>query len=354
MDLKKHNSNLEAWFLSLKPEQFPGEEDYVAYYKSLKGKLSKVQKQVTQGADKTDGTSLTWHDQSHIDTVVKQVSDLISYKSAELTPFEVFLLLTSIQIHDVMNSDGREEHELRSIDILSILQIGGLVDSVTKNVIKNIVACHSGYYNRGDYKEKDKIGYLFQYEESLKGEKIRFQFLAALLRLADEYSDNEYRAMSYLLEMGKIQDLSEIHHKYAECLHSVMIGKDTGIVDFDFHIQIKDASRMFKKYDKEKQTEEMVYLIDEIFLRTLKSHYETIYCMRYLRPFVTITKLSIKIKVELSDITKPLSTKYELVEKGYPSGSYNIMDYCQDQLRLNGSYWSGYHIKEYIEKYKLT
>lgn len=353
MDLKKYN-NLEKWFLTLKPLDFPGGENYVSYYETLKSKLKPIQKQVTQGADETDGTSLTWHDQSHIDTVIEQVSSLLKYsKSHQLSPFESFILLVSIQIHDIMNSDGREEHENRSTDILAILNLSGLIDSVTKRTIKDIVACHSGSFTRGSSNEKDKIGFLLQNEYTLKGEKIKIQFLAALLRLADEYSDNEYRAMAYLLEMNKIKELSEVHHKYAQCLHSVIIEKDSGIVKFDFHVQVPDALRMYSKYNREKKTVESVYLIDEIFERTLKSHYETIYCMRYLRPYISIEKLSIKIEVEVADMVNRLRTTYELVEKGYPNGMHNIYELCQDQLRLNGSYWGGYQIENYIKEHDI-
>lgn len=353
MDLKQFG-NLESWFLTLKSSDFPGGEDYVAYYSTLKSKLTPIQKQVTQGADKKDGTSLTWHDQSHIDNVVEQASNLLKYTTShDLSPFESFILLTAIQIHDVMNSDGRASHENKSTDILGILDLGGLIDSVTKRTIKDIVACHSGSFTKGITEEKDKIGFLLQPEYSLKGEKIKIQFIASILRLADEYSDNEYRAMSFLLEMKKIEELSEVHHMYAHCLHSVNIKKDTGIVEFDFHVQVGDALKMFSKFNKGKQSVENVYLIDEIFERTLKSHYETIYCMRYLRPYISITKLSIKIEIEVADMQQRLRTTYELVEKGYPTEMHNIYSLCQDQLKLNGSYWGGYQIEEYIKKHNL-
>ena len=353
MDYKKH-SDLENWFLSKPPESFPNKEDFVSLYKTLKTKLKQVQKQVTQGANATDGTSLTWHDQSHIDMVATQASHLLSYKEATISPFETFILLVAIQIHDVMNSDGRDEHENRATDIFSILNIGGIIDSVIKRAISDVVASHSGSFTRGTEKERDKISYLLPSIYPLKGEKIKMRFLAAILRLADEYADNENRALSYLLQLGKIEKLSEIHQKYAHCLHSVTIEKNTGIIEFDFHVQLPDAQMMFEKFDKEKQTVENVYLIDEIFCRTIKSHYETIYCMRFMRPYINIDKLSIMIEIEVSDITKKLRATYELVEKGYPNTYQNIYDLCQDQLKLNGGLWSGLYIKEYIEKHNLN
>jgi hypothetical protein len=346
--------NLESWFLNQSIDKFPGKADYGSYYKTLKDKLKVVQRQVTQGADNTDGTSLTWHDASHIETVIEQASALLSYTNVTISPFEAFILLVSIQIHDIMNSDGRDGHEERAIEIFSILELSGIIESVIKRTIDKIINCHSGTFTRSNVKEKDKIGYLLQPFYNLKGEKIKMQFLAAILRLADEYADNENRAMSYLLKLGKIQKSSEIHHKYAECLHAVHIESNTGIVKFDFHIEVPDAIKLFEKQVKEKETIIQVFLIDEIFSRILKSFHETIYCMRFLRPDISISKLSIHIEIELKDHSKELSLDFELVEKGYPIVTDNILELCEDKLKLNGSYWSGENLKKYIQKHNLN
>ena len=158
MDYKKA-LHLEPWFLQLPPSSFPGSEDYVAFYKTLKEKLRPIHKQVTAGADYTDGTSLTWHDDSHIEKVIQKASELLTYKNASVSPFEAFILLVSIQLHDIMNSDGRTDHENRAIEIFSILEINGLVDNFVKDPIKKIISCHSGSFKNGDLKEKDKIGF---------------------------------------------------------------------------------------------------------------------------------------------------------------------------------------------------
>jgi hypothetical protein len=342
--------NLEEWFLSLPKSKFPGSFDYVGIYRALKAKLEPVQKQVTQGADEKDGTSLTWHDQSHIDMVMIKASELLAYQHAKICPFEAFILLCAIQLHDIMNSVGRDGHEDHSTDILSYLEIPGLIDSMVKKAIGDIVSCHSGSFMRGTSKERDKIGFTLQPIYPLKGEDVQMQFLAAILRLADEYSDNELRAMSYLLSLGKIKEGSEAHHKYAECLHSVRVEKNTGTVKLDFHVQHEDTFKFFNKVNREKETIEPVYIIDEIFTRVMKAYYETMYCMRYMRPFIPITKLAIFIEVVVPDRTRPLNTEIELVEKGYPTENYTILDLCADKLRLNGAHWSGYNIQEYIKK----
>ena len=350
MELKKHNDSLEEWFLQSKPSDFPDSISLVSKYEEIVKALKPVHKQVTAGADFSDGTSLTWHDESHIKKVIKQVSKLVRYKDADITRFEAFVLLVAIQIHDIKNIEGREEHENRAISIFNDLNITGLVDSILLKNIGFVASCHAGSVILGGRKEKDKISLLAA--SVFKGDKkIRLRFLAALLRLADEYADDSERAMSYLLKIGKIKEESIIHQKHAQCLIDVNIEAGSGKVDFDYHLAAEDALKKFPKYIKEKDTYEDVYLLDEIFERTVKSHFETIYCMRYLRPDISVTKLHVTIEIEHLKITQQLSIKYELEEMGYPNTELSILEVCGDKyLRQNGGYWSGENLKNYLEK----
>lgn len=346
MDLRTFNNNIEAWFLARSPHEFPDGVDYVSHYRSLKSALAPVQKSVTAGADFTDNTSLTWHDESHIIKVIKQVSQLLSYDRAHVTAFEAFVLLVAIQIHDVKNIEGRDEHENRAIEIFSDLNITGLIDSILLKYISFVASCHAGSIMIGSRQEKDKISLL---NDLFKGERtIRLRFIAALIRLADEYSDDSARAMSFLLKIGKIRTGSIIHQKHAECLASVDIEPNAGKIDFDYHLTVEDALKKFPKYNKSKTSYEDVYLLDEIFERTMKSHYETVYCMRYLRPYVSITKLNISIVIEHLRIQHQLKIAYELEEKGYPNDELTIFEIAGDKLRTEGGYWSGETLKEYL------
>lgn len=350
MDLSKYNLNIEDWFLSREQSDFPDGTKYVDNYKSICGALRKVHKEVTEGADFTDDTSLTWHDESHVKKVIKQASRLLSYSSTQITAYETFALLVAIQIHDVMNIRGRDEHENHAIEIFNDLRIDGLVDSILLKNIGFIASCHAGSVLIGEKKEKDKIHLLNA--TTFKGDRIiHLRFLAALLRLADEYADDAERAMSFLLKIGKIKKGSIIHQKHAGALIDVDIQPNTGKIDFDYHIMVDDAIKKFPKFIKQKDTFEDIYLLDEIFERTVKSHYETIYCMRYLRPYISINKIHVSIELEHSDLAKQFSINYELEEKGYPNDELTILGLCGDKyLRNNGGYWSGENLSEYILK----
>ncbi|MFA5770963.1 MAG: hypothetical protein WC894_05735 [Patescibacteria group bacterium] len=349
MDFTIFNNSLECWFINRQQSEFPDSTDYVGNYRAIVNKLKEVHSEVNAGADFKDETTLTRHDSSHINKVIYQISKLLSYEAAKISPFETFHLLVAVQIHDVKNIESREGHENSAVQIFNDLGISGLIDTRLLKNIGYIASCHAGSYARDGKKEKDKIGYLlptFTYKDAFQ---IRPQYLAALLRLADEYADETARAMTYLLKIEKVKKASIIHQKHAESLRNVAITKDSGIVEFDYYIKREDALVKFPKYIKEIDTWEDKYLLDEIFERTVKSHYETIYCMRFLRPYISVNKINVCIEIEKQKIDdKEPIPPYELIEKGYPNDSYTIVDLCGEVLKKNGGYWSGENLKDYL------
>jgi hypothetical protein len=349
MDLKEFKYNFEQWFLKRPQEEFPDNVDYVGDYKTIISKLQPIHEQVNAGADFTDKSTLTRHDKSHIYKVIRQISKLLSYDKASISAYEAFHLLVAVQIHDIKNIEGREEHENNAVEIFNDLNISGLIDSRLLKNIGYIASCHAGSFIREGKKEKDRIG--FQLSTYMYNDKfqIRPQFLAALLRIADEFADDISRSMPYLLKLKKVEQKSIIHQKHAESLRYVSIKADTGIVDFDYYVKVEDALVKFPKYLKDIDSWEEKYLLDEIFERTVKSHYETNYCMRFLRPFISINKIQVTIEIEKpKNFAMPLILHYEMIEKGYPNDGFNIIDLCGESLKRNGGYWSGENLKSYL------
>lgn len=349
MDLSGFKNNLEQWFLKREQKEFPDNVDYVGDYKTIVSKLKPIHDQVNAGADFTDQSTLTRHDKSHINKVIHQISKLISYCNASITPYETFHLLIAVQIHDIKNIEGRDEHENNAIEIFNDLEISGLIDYRLLKNIGYIASCHAGSFTREGKKEKDRIGFQLSTYMYLDGFQIRPQFLASLLRLADEYADDAARSMPYLLKLKKVTKSSIIHQKHAESLRLVSIKPDTGIVDFDYYVKLEDALVKFPKYLKNLDSWEDKYLLDEIFERTVKSHYETIYCMRFLRPSISINRIQVSIEIEKPrEAPKPIIFHYEMIEKGYPNDGFDIIDLCGEYLKNNGGYWSGENLKDYL------
>lgn len=301
---------------------FPADHAKRCYYKryeSLSDKLhADFHSHVVVGAATVDGGVLTDHGSDHINTVIQRAGLLLDYEGShpgyELSPFEIYLLLIAIHFHDLGNMLGREDHEKR-IELMMGAVSSHLGDETEKKFIRNIAAVHGGEID-GD---KDTISYL-NLSEPVNGKDVRPQLLAAILRFADELSDDSLRATRILQALKVIPKESEIFHKYASCLHSVMVRHGDKLVDLCFNIHVKDLVVKFGKKEKD-GTISSVFLIDEIFKRTVKTHLERVYCSRHMFPAVDVRAVCVKIEFskdnEHPGVQLP-QIAYRLEERGYP------------------------------------
>jgi hypothetical protein len=350
------DKTIEQILLSQKKEMFPpfskerGEMSYPDKYKNIKRELIKVHNSVEKGAMASElekyiqekssvGDSefrgglesalvyLNNHGKDHVDKVIEKVSEILRYFPPDkgLTPYEMFVLLCAIQIHDTGNTFGREKHEQ---------VIGTIFDKECSKIIPNnferkgivrIAMVHGGEI----FGNKDTIKILSS-AINYYNFNVRERLLAALLRFADELADDISRADRYGIESEKIPEHSKIFHYYSQSLHTVAIVRNSQskelhlelIYDFDSII----AKKKFIRENNEK------YLIDEIYDRTIKMEKERRYCMRYLRPYFYLSSIRVDIKITNVDyalISKDIS--YVLEEEGYPDTKIEIKD------RLSGS-----------------
>lgn len=249
----------------------------------------------------------------------------------------------SIQIHDLGNMRGRTGHEARAIEILDSVYKN--LDSTERSIINDIVEAHSGDIE-GD---KDKISHLE--EETIHIEKIHTRFVAAILRFADELADDPNRASINLLKEGQLKKGSEIHHLYAYSLTTTLLPPNSKTINLNFTIEKEFAEKKYGKYDKDLKTDTEVYLLEEIFERTLKMHLEGIYCMRFLRPYISIERINVSIKIVPQGLNKRIQPiEYELVERGYPEAKTDIYTLTGNKLTLEGKKWTGDLLKTYIKE----
>lgn len=148
--------------------------------------------------------------------------------------------------------------------------------------------------------------------------------------MADELADDRSRASRFALQANAIPEPSRIYHQYSQSLHSVTISEREITLAFDFPAHVATAT--FPKDD------EATYLLDELFLRTIKMHTERMYCMRFLRPHIRLDEIRVHIEVFDNEYTKHLARiSYRLVERGYPSRpNGGIKALCPDLDIWNG------------------
>jgi hypothetical protein len=207
-------------------------------------------------------------------------------------------------------------------------------DHTEKKVIFTIASAHAGLLSDGS--TEDTISLLETEPIDLMGQSIRNRLLAAILRLSDELADDYRRTSKTIIDLQRVRGESKIYHIYSSCLNSVMIEKSEIRLSYDL-----EESNALVEYPKANGT--TVFLIDEIYARTLKMHSELVYCMRFMRPDFQINRINVKISIHPPNpLIPPMNFGYTLQETGYPTY------HCGSIYELCPNLVTGVQIKDQI------
>jgi hypothetical protein len=270
---------------------------------------------------------LTRHGKGHIESVIKHASSMIKYiendgEKWRIKPFEAFILLCAIQIHDLGNKYGREKHTTTFYnDFIKYADESYITSSALKDCIYKIARVHGGKIE-GDKDTIEKTQ--LQMKKTIDNIDVNQQLLAAILRFSDELADDQKR----MKDINNMPEFSKIFHFYSKVLHTARIVKnemnDAYSVELGYFLNNDEALKHYKKID-EKGTIEEVKLLDEIFNRTIKMERERRYCSRYFHPYFQINEIMVKIDISSSTFdTYPI--QYTLPAKGYPNEDICIPD----------------------------
>lgn len=333
-------STVESWFES------KGKKEYATQNAALSIFLGPKHQYVVNGANykeliqKGEIVYLNDHGPNHIKAVENRALQLLNAPNLELNPKEFFYLLNAIQIHDIGNIYGRTNHVNNVRNFLPEIKPILNVDDIELKYIRQIAEAHGGELADGD---KDKISKLSPLVKTDNVE-VRQQLLASILRFADELADEKTRCDRHSLENGLIPPTSEIFHAYSYCLDCTLIKHDLKTIELHFKIPKEFAIKQFGK-DKKKS-----HLIDEIYKRVLKMHYERIYASRFWGGHIDLEKIWVSIEFYssyLDDFVHDTIT-FEIKESGYPSEPINgIYGLCKE-LTINGKKLDGSYIASKI------
>ena len=301
---------------------------------------AEAREQAARG-EEIDPGLLTDHGPHHVEKVIERATDLIAAEGLELSTRELFMLLLAIQLHDVGNAYGREHHEEKVWEVLRRVR-GDDLDEVETRAICQIVEAHGGETADGS---KDRIGPIYP-QQQIFGQTVRLQLLAAILRFADELAEDSSRAARFLMESGQLPKRSEAYHEYAKSLRSVTVNATAKEVALAFVLDRRLATTQIGKDNGE------LLLLDYIFSRTRKMHYERIYCSRFTAPHALRVE---QIKVEVLFLEEDGrefhdAIRYRLEDRGYPTEE-PLATICQDDLRVPGTdrVWTGELLKARLE-----
>lgn len=332
--------NLTSWLNLCPDHQFPGSggESYKARYISVSKHLEEVHREVEKGVlleairqgvfNAESAPYFNNHGQGHVSRVIDRASELLMRSECKVTPYEGYILLQAIQFHDVGMILGRNEHWNKCKEVMDKLgsEVGD--DTPEKKAIVKISMVHSGLTRDGS---RDTISELDDY--AMSGQRVRHRLLAAILRLSDELSDDRFRSSKLVTDLGVIPKDSLLFHHYSQSLNSVIIDKQE--IDLSFCIEQELALGKFKK--KEKEIYKEVYLVDEIYDRTLKMYNELMYCMRFMRPDFDIHRIRVKINIYPKKSLDEIKFGYSLEDLGYPNyHAEGILKYFKDHEDFTG------------------
>lgn len=339
--------NIEEEFLKFTGNivVFPNQKDYTGIYCIFKTKFdTEIHPEVkTKILEMEKSGYYNDHGVHHIKMVIERASWVLNclnpvFNKSEdgffISPYELFILLMSIQLHDTGHLIGsRSDHAKLGKSILAKFDKGDLLSTAEKKIIGDIAQAHGG--------KNDPIGKL-EIQTNVSHHKIRPQLLAAILRLGDELAEDKTRASTFLQDINAIERTSEIFHRYSSSLDSVeLTGKE---IILDFYMSDEISTRQFPKIGSSGEINQ--FLIDEIYERTLKTFSECLYCNRFLPDGCRFTKIKVKVIIldeHHSNIITPVS--YELIESGYPTilGD-NIFEICESlnvgEIKKDGQYIS--------------
>lgn len=326
---------LEEWFKlkAAEAKHFPSaKNDYFDRYWDTKKHLAQyIYPYIGAGTSAEDQGIYTDHSIDHFNAVIRYAGKLLGLdnqsdlttKKLTITPYEAYILLVSILLHDAGNINGRRDHEKRPLEIFKGIGKNVCPDDFEGMFIARIAQSHGGKSRGSDGQEtKDTIRNTYIKELDNYGSiPFRPRAIAALVRFSDEICEDRSRAARYLIQNSGLPKKSEIFHHYANSISSVdvdLIGKSISI---KYQLTKKSALHKFGKVGSEDQ-----YLIDEINERLEKMFCELCYCKSFMLDLVNINRIRASVEiVDDDEYMTPLTTEvFELEEKGYPSQIFSF------------------------------
>jgi len=238
----------------------------------------------------------TDHGPDHFDEVVRYAGFLLGLPKnpkVGLTPYEVYLLLCAIRLHDAGNIDGREEHEKHVSTMLAMYGGNIGLDQAEAMLISKIAQAHGGKTLSGD---KDTIGQLPMDGIPIAAITCRPRQVAALVRFADEICEHASRAGRHHIAAGTLPDHNKLFHYYASSVRGAVCIPN-GCFKLHLAINTKYLLASYPLPPDAAGVSAEKYLIDDVLDRIVKLDCERRYCNQFLDPGLQTNELDVCIEL---------------------------------------------------------
>ncbi len=301
---------------------FPGVScDWLDKFCSFEEYIAEYHKNVNLAMAVVGDGLLTDHGPEHINSVMRHVVDIMP-DPMWLTGYEMYILMYAIHFHDLGNITGRLEHEKKIGEVMAKLDDRLPLSKTEREVTRSIAMSHGGYIDD----DKDTIKYVDE-RYYYGGASIRPKVLAAILRFADEVSDDLSRSD---FEGVNVPDRNKIFHAYSKSLTPISVKGNT--------IKLAYSISYEQTQEKIPGPKEAVYLYDEILKRLEKMMIELEYCRKYAEGIIRITTLDIEIHIyKGEDVMRDVIPPFRLTLQGYPDRNYANLEYYREKTGGNES-----------------
>ncbi len=300
---------------------------YYENYVAIKQRLAEKYYSVTASALAQQGDRYTKHDIGHVDDVIDTAGRMLGFDTDPaaaaklLEPYEVFVLLVAILLHDAGNAMGRVGHEQQAGQILREVGAAANLSQLEHRIIASIAQAHGGVVGNGN---KDTITELIGHPKPNIGKvTVRARLLAALLRLADELSENFNRADEVAIETEGTPAVSMLANLYCKAINTSIdhTGKS---ITLTYDVETELLPRIFKVPNGKGGVEDVMF-IDYIASRLEKCESERRYCNRFLVGVAGYDRLRANLLI-LDNHREIDNVAVDLEEAGYPGMTKSVKD----------------------------
>lgn len=266
----------------------------------------------------------TDHGENHIHSVIRSASELLSGRLETLSPLDLFLLLCAILWHDAAMVHGRPDHATRSGTMIEQIKRLGFPDVTIQRLVADIAKAHGG---------PDGLSIpVYEQDCSTKNANytVKPRALAALVRFADEISENRTRISTSLLEDGTVPADSLIYWEYASCIAASRADPGREYVVVSVEIERKLALTRHScppECNAYAAKDGTIAVIQYIISRLEKMNNELAYCAQEFSGYCPIR--AIELRMKLFDGTSQVYGYDEnviLTASGLATGRYPKID----------------------------
>jgi hypothetical protein len=237
----------------------------------------------------------TDHGKAHITAVIHSASELVQErlgpKRTDLTALDIYLILTAILWHDVGMVVDRATHADLVYQMTD--EVSNFFPNPTvQGLVSQIASAHKGNSSLDELSIEEYC--------TINGpaQQINPAMLAAIVRFADEISENCTRASGQILE--SVPDKQKIYWLYALSVSSCTAQpkRERVVVDFRFsseHVVSRWPDKDFQEFRS--KDDQMIHLITYALCRLEKLNNEREYCLRYFSTIAAIRQIDARFSI---------------------------------------------------------